>query len=154
MINHKHWHYDRDWGWQPIKATKIKVLEFIYDRKVVDSHDLMNRFGYTYSSARCRLSQLRKEGFIATFDRGQWCLTEKAYKKLRYHGVFNRKEAEQLRRKRQAEGRVWFIDVGGRIRMAKDDGELAVAVTFDEAKRIVEELRKAGLIQRKVYRLL
>jgi len=81
-----------------------------------------------------RLSQLRKEGFTERLDRGQWCLTDKVYKKLRYHGVLQRKEAEKVRRQRQAEGRVWFIDAGGRIRMARNDGELAVAITFQEAK--------------------
>jgi len=145
MVNHKHWHYDRDHGWQPIKARKIQVLEFIYDRKVVTSYDLMNRFGYTYSSSRCRLSQLRKEGFIANFDRGQWCLTEKAYKKLRYHGILKRKQAERLKRARWAERRIFFIDVGGKIRVARDN-ELQNAVTVGEAKRLVTQLRREGLI--------
>jgi hypothetical protein len=135
MINHKHWHYDRHWGWQPIKARKLDVLEFIYDREFVTAYDLVHQFEYKYSSARCRLSQLRKEGFIVSFDRGQWCLTDKAYKKLRYHGVLQRKEAEELRRRRRAEGRLWLVDVGGKVRMARNDGELAVAITFQEAKK-------------------
>ena len=145
MINHQHWHYDRHHEWQPIKARKLQVLEFIYDREFVTAYDLMDRFGYRYSSARCRLSQLRKEGFTERLARGQWCLTDKAYRKLRYHGVFRRKEAEELRRQRQAEGRLWFVDAG-RIRMARNDGELAVAVTLNEALKAVRELRKEGLI--------
>ena len=144
MINHQHWHYDRHWGWQPIKARKLEVLEFIYDREFVTAYDLMNRFGYRDSSARCRLAQLRKEGFIASFGRGQWCLTDKAYKKLDYHGVLQRKEAEELRRQRQAEGRVWFIDVGGRVRTAKNVNEMLL--TFDEAIKIARELREEGLV--------
>ena len=40
MINHKHWHYDRHQGWQPIKARKLQVLEFIYDREFVTAYDL------------------------------------------------------------------------------------------------------------------
>ena len=146
MINHKHWHYDRHWEWQPIKARKLDVLEFIHDKEIVTAYDLMNEFGYRYSSARCRLCQLRKEGFIVPFGRGQWCLTDKAYRKLHYHGVFRRKEAEKLRRQRQAEGRLWLVDVGGKVRMARNDGELAVAITFQEAKKIVEELRAEGLV--------
>ena len=86
MINHKHYHYDRHWGWQPIKARKLEVLEFIHDREIVTAYDLMEQFGYRYSSARCRLCQLRKEGFIERlFGRGEWGLTEKGYRKLDYH---------------------------------------------------------------------
>jgi len=143
MINHKHWHYDRHWGWQPIKARKLDVLEFIHDREIVTAYDLMEQFGYTYSSARCRLSQLKKEGFTERLDRGQWCLTDKAYRKLRYHGVLQRKEAEELRRQRQAEGRVWFIDFG-RVRTAKNVNEMLL--TFDEAIKIARELKEEGLV--------
>ena len=143
MINHKHWHYDRHHGWQPIKARKLDVLEFIHDREFVTAYDLMDQFGYTYSSARCRLSQLRKEGFTERSDRGQWCLTEKGYKKLDYYGVLDRKEAERVRRQRQAEGRVWFIEAG-RVRTAKNVNEMLL--TFDEAIKIARELKKEGLV--------
>lgn len=84
MINHKHWHYDRHWEWQPIKARKIKVLEFIDDKETVTAHDLVNEFGYTYNSARCRLSQLRKDGYIEPLLRGQWCLANRGYEKIYY----------------------------------------------------------------------
>ena len=147
MVNHQHWHYDRHWGWQPIKARKLEVLKFIYDREIVTAYDLMNEFGYTYSSARCRLCQLRKEGFIQPlFMRGQWGFTDKLYRKLDYHGMIEKKPDERLRRQRRAEGRLWFIDVGGRVRMARDDGELAVAVTLNEALKIARELKKEGLL--------
>ena len=146
MINQKHWHYDRHWGWQPIKARKLEVLKFIYDREVVTAYDLMNQFGYTYSSARCRLSQLRKEGFIQPlFMRGTWGLTEKGYRKLDYHGMIEKKPDERLRTQRRQEGRLWFID-DGRVRMARNDGELFVALTLNEAIRIVRELKQEGLI--------
>jgi len=143
MVNHKHWHYDRHWGWQPIKARKLQVLEFIHDREIITAYDLTNEFGYTCSSARCRLSQLKKEGFIVSCGRGQWCLTEKGYKKLDYYGVLDRKEAEKLRRQRQAEGRLWFVDAG-RVRMAKNVNEMLL--TFDEAIKIARELREEGLV--------
>ena len=147
VINHKHWHYDRHGGWQPIKARKLEVLKFIHDNENVTPHDLMEQFGYTYSSARCRLCQLRKEGFIQPlFLRGQWGLNEKGYRKLDYHGMIEKKPDERLRRQRRAEGRLWFIDVGGRIRMARDDDELAVAVTLNEALKIARELKKEGLL--------
>ena len=91
VINHRHNHYDRHWGWQPIKAKKIEVLEFIYDIEVMTAHDLIEQFDYTYSGAGCRLSQLRKDGLIACLQRGQWCLTDRAYGKLDYYGVLKRK---------------------------------------------------------------
>lgn len=143
MVNHQQMHYDRHRGWQPVKARKIDVLEFIYDRKVVTSYDLMEQFGYTYSSARCRLCQLRKEGFIQQVTTGHWCLTDKGYNKLDYRGVIKRKEDEKERFKRQAEGRVWFVD-HGRVRTAKNVNEMLL--TFDEAMRAVRKLKEEGLL--------
>ncbi len=146
MVKRKQNHYDRYWGWQPIKARKLEVLKFIHDREIVTAYDLMNEFGYTYSSARCRLCQLRKEGFIQPLVmRGEWCLTDKGYRKLDYHEVLEKEPDEPLRKQRQQEGRLWFIDMG-RIRMAKNDGELLVALTLDEAIRIVRELKEEGLV--------
>ena len=128
---------------QPVKAKKIDLLEFIYDKESVAAGNLMEQFDYTYSGAHSRLSQLRKGGLIQELTKGRWCLTEKAYKKLDYHGVLKRKEDEKERIKRQEEGKLWFID-GGRIRMAKNVNEMLL--TFDEAIRIARELRKEGLI--------
>ena len=143
MVNHQQMHYDRHRGWQPVKAKKIDVLEFIYDRQVISSHDLMEQFEYTYSSARCRLCQLRKEGFIQQVTTGRWCLTNRGYDKLDYRGVIKRKEDEKERIKRQAEGRVWFVD-DGRIRTAKNVSEMLL--TFDEAMRAVRKLKEEGLL--------
>jgi len=42
---------------QPIKAKKIDILEFIYDREAVAADDLMEQFDYTYSGAHSRLSR-------------------------------------------------------------------------------------------------
>lgn len=145
MVNHQQMHYDRHRGWQPVKARKIDVLEFIYDREVVTSYDLMEEFEYTYSSARCRLSQLRKEGFIQQVTRGQWYLTDRGYDKLDYRGVIKRKEEEKLRIKRQAEGRVWYIE-NGIIRTAKNVNEMLL--TLDEAKRAFRELKQEGFLYR------
>jgi len=138
-------HYDRHRGWQPVKARKIDVLEFIYDSEVVTSYDLMEEFEYTYSSARCRLSQLRKEGFIQQVTRGQWCLTDRGYEKLGYRGVIKRKEEEKLRIERQAEGRVWYIE-NGIIRTAKNVNEMLL--TLDEAKRAFRKLKQEGFLYR------
>jgi uncharacterized coiled-coil protein SlyX len=111
LINHKHWHFDRHWEWQPVKATKIDVLKFIDEQDKVTAHDLVSRFGYTYSSARCRLSQLKKEGYIEPLLRGEWCLSNRGYKKIRYlqsrsHDLEQRKreqENEAGRLKQQVE---------------------------------------------------
>jgi len=146
MINHQHWHYDRYWGWQPIKARKLEVLKFIYDREIVTSDDLMNEFGYTDSSARCRLCQLRREGFIVPYARGQWCVTDKAQDKLRYHGVLPNNEPEQVKRKAVEEGRVWVIGASGRPRLAREASEFGLAFTYDEIKAIFQRLRRDGLV--------
>ena len=126
-----------------VKARKINVLEFIYDREAVTARDLMGKFGYTYSGARSRLSQLRKQGFIQQVTKGHWRLTNRGYDKLNYHGVLKRKEDERERIKRQAEGRVWFID-NGRLRTAKNVSEMLL--TFDEAITATRELKKEGFL--------
>jgi len=128
---------------QPVKARKIDLLEFIYDREVVTADDLMEQFGYTYSGAHSRLSQLSKQGLIQQLTKGRWCLTEKGCNKLDYHGVIKIKEDEEERAKRQAEGRVWFID-NGRIRTAKNVSEMLL--TLDEAITATRELKKEGLL--------
>jgi predicted transcriptional regulator len=112
-------------------------------REAVTADDLMEKFGYTYSGAHSRLSQLSKQGFIQQVTKGRWCLTEKGYNKLDYHGVLKRKEDEQERIKRQAEGRVWYID-NGRLRIAKNVSEMLL--TFDEAMRAVRKLKKEGFL--------
>ena len=146
MVNQQHLHYDRYGGWQPVKARKLEVLGFIYDRETVAAYDLVEQFGYTYSSARGRLCRLGKEGLTVPFGRGRWCLTQKAYDKLSYYGILKKKPDERLRIERQAEGRTWLIGPGGRMRTARNDSELAVAVTLNEALRIARELRKDNLI--------
>ena len=128
---------------QPVKARKIDLLEFIYDREAVTADDLMEKFGYTYSGAHSRLSQLSKQGFIQQLTKGWWCLTEKGYNKLDYHGVLKRKGDERERIKRQAEGRVWFVD-NGRIRTAKNVSEMPL--TLDEAIAATRELKKEGFL--------
>jgi len=57
--------------------------------------------------------------------------------------VLKRKEDKKERIKRQAEGRVWFID-NGRIRMAKNVNEMLL--TFDEAMRARQKLKEAGFL--------
>jgi len=126
-----------------VKARKIDLLEFIYGREAVTADDLMERFGYTYSGAHSRLSQLSKQGFIQQLTKGRWCLTEKGCDKLDYRGVLKKKEDERERIRRQAEGRVWFVD-SGRPRTAKNVNEMLL--TLDEAMRATRELKKEGFL--------
>jgi len=147
VINHqkdkeKIWHYDRWGGWQLIKATKLTVLLFIYEREMVTAFDLIQQFDYTYISAHCRLSELKREGFIQRIGGGHWCLSDRGYDKLDHSGVLKGKADETLRRERQEEGRVWFIE-NNKMRMAKNVGEMLL--TLAEAKKAIRELKEARL---------
>ncbi len=147
MINHQKdkeriWHYDRFGGWQPIKTTKLTVLEFIYGREMITAFDLIQQFDYTYSSAHCRLSLLKREGFIQQIGGGHWCLSDRGFDKLDHCGSLKRKADEKLRREGQAEGGVWFIE-DGKVRMARTVGEMLL--TLDEAKKVIRELKEARL---------
>jgi len=53
-------------------------------------------------------------------------------------------ERHYQRIERQAEGRVWFIGAGGRIRTAKNVNEMLL--THEEALKIARELRKDNLV--------
>jgi len=86
---------------------------------------------------------MSKQGFIQQLTKGRWCLTEKGCDKLDYRSVLKRKEDERERIKRQAEGRVWFVD-SGRIRTAKSVSEMLL--TLDEAITATRELKKEGLV--------
>lgn len=145
VVNHqtnkeKIWHYDKWGGWQPIKATKLTVLLFIYDREMVTAFDLMEQFDYTYISAHCRLSDLKKEGFIQRTGAGHWCLSDRGFDKLDHSGSLKSKADEVVRLKRQAEGRVWYIE-DNKMRMAKTVGEMLL--TLVEAKEAIRELKEA-----------
>ncbi|GAI50323.1 unnamed protein product, partial [marine sediment metagenome] len=147
MVNHQKlkkeiWHYDRFGGWQPIKATKLTVLLFIYGREMITAFDLIEEFDYTYSSAHCRLSQLKREGFVKRTGGGHWCLSDRGYDKLDHSGVLKGKADEKLRRERQAEGRVWYIE-DDKMWMAKNVGEMLL--TLAEAKKVIRELKEARL---------
>lgn len=147
MINHqkdkeKIWHYDRWGGWQLIKATKLTVLEFIYGREMITAFDLIQEFDYTYSSAHCRLSLLKREGFIQRTGGGHWCLSDRGFDKLDHSGVLKGKADEKLRRERQAAGKVWYTE-DGKMRMAKNVDEMLL--TLAEAKKVIRELKEARL---------
>ena len=72
--------------WRPIKATKREVLKFFDEKEVVTSWMLMDRFEYTYKTARDRLYRLHREGLIEPlFIRGTWGLTQKGVRRLMYY---------------------------------------------------------------------
>lgn len=68
--------------WRPCKATKIEVLTFIRERKVIVRFDLVERFGLKPSSAKWRLWTLAKQGLIEPLDRGSWSLRLDYYGRL------------------------------------------------------------------------
>ena len=80
------------------KARKKEFLEFIRKREIITAYDLMGEFSYSYSYACKRLSLLKKQGLTddmgntPSTHRGQWCLTEKGYKKLHF---LQQREEEQ-----------------------------------------------------------
>jgi len=147
VVNHqknkeKIWHYDRFGGWQPIKATKLTVLALIFDREMVTAFDLIQQFDYTYSSAHCRLSLLKKKGFVQRTGGGHWCLSDRGFDKLDHSGSLKSKADEELRCERQAEGKVWYIE-DGKMRMARNIDEMLL--TLAEAKEAIRELKEARL---------
>lgn len=72
------------------KATKKEFLEYIRKREMITAYDLMGEFGYSYSYTCKKLSLLKKQGLTddmgntPSTHRGQWCLTEKGYKRLHF----------------------------------------------------------------------
>jgi len=68
-----------------IKATKLQVLEFIEERRLVWVYEIEQKFGYTDRSARKRLERLKKDGLVINMTRGCWELTVEGYRKLRHY---------------------------------------------------------------------
>ena len=46
--------------WQPRRATKLEILQFIESKRIIFIFDLVERFGYTYYTAVNRLSLRHK----------------------------------------------------------------------------------------------
>jgi hypothetical protein len=118
-------------------------------REIITPYDLVERFGYTYSYACKKLSLLKRQSLVMDLGntpstyRGQWCLTDKGYRRLYYLsrklGVPTERKRREWRewyqeeaRKPFEEQRVWWIDGVG-ARMIKE-GERSV--TLAEAKQM------------------
>ena len=68
-----------------ILATKLDILKFIMERKLVWAYELEEKFGYGPGSVAVRLSRLKKAGLVINMTEGCWELTEVGYSKLRYY---------------------------------------------------------------------
>jgi len=126
------------------KATKKELLEFMWERKIITAHDLIARFGYSYSYACKRLSLLKKRGLVEDMGdtpsthRGQWCLTEKGHKKL-YFLQQREKERKAVTKKEERLEREEVIRLKKRV---------------EELEELVKIFTGPGGLQGEVSRLL
>ena len=67
------------------KASKLEVLEFINERGVISSFDLMERFNYTRGGASAMLSWLKREKLVENDRRGEWTITDDGLRRLIYY---------------------------------------------------------------------
>ena len=68
------------------RASKLLVLEFIYQREIVTCLDLIKEFGYTPGGAWSVLSWLKKQGLVINEERGEWTITDDGINRLIYYG--------------------------------------------------------------------
>jgi len=140
------------------KAKKWQFLSFIEDKEIITPRDLMERFNYTYSYACKKLSLFKKQGLVwdlgntpSTY-RGQWCLTDKGYKRLYYLcrklGVLTERKKKEWRewveeemRKPFRKRRIWWVGADG-LRMVKE-GERGI--TLSEAKEAAQLNRRFSI---------
>ena len=69
------------------RATKIETLQFIRSKEVIETSDLVERFGYAPTTARNKLYRLEEKGLVEKLGtrRGAYCLTVEAHRRLEYH---------------------------------------------------------------------
>jgi len=68
------------------KASKLEILEFIYEKEIVSPADLVERFGYTRLGASWMLTWLKKQRLVINERRGEWTLTDQGMRRLIYYG--------------------------------------------------------------------
>lgn len=70
-----------------IRATKIQTLEFIRSKEVIDWSDLVEKFGYSPTTAMNKIYRLEKNKLLEKLGtrRGAFCLTVEAHRRLEYH---------------------------------------------------------------------
>ena len=79
--------------------TKLEILTFIRDRKIIWIRDLVSEFGYEYWGAVSRLKRLCREGLVTAIyvrglNQGRYVLTERGYARIDY--LTEVKQASQL----------------------------------------------------------
>lgn len=68
------------------KASKLEILEFIYEKEIVSPADLVERFGYTRLGAGSMLSWLKSQRLVINERRGEWTITDEGMRRLIYFG--------------------------------------------------------------------
>ena len=68
------------------KASKLEILEFIYEKEIISPSDLVNRFGYTLDGAGSMLSWLKSQRLVINERRGEWTITDEGMRRLIYFG--------------------------------------------------------------------
>ena len=70
-----------------IRATKLQTLLFVQRKDIVETSDLVEKFGFSPRQARKKLSRLAKKGLLEKvhIDSKAYCLTVEAYRRLEYH---------------------------------------------------------------------
>ena len=68
------------------KASKLEILEFIYEKEIISPSDLVNRFGYTLDGAGSMLSWLKSQRLVINERRGEWTITDEGIRRLIYYG--------------------------------------------------------------------
>ena len=68
------------------RATKLEVLQFIYEKEIIGPSDLVNRFGYSRGGADWMLSWLKSQRLVINERRGEWTITDTGIRRLIYYG--------------------------------------------------------------------
>ncbi len=69
-----------------IRASRIEVLNFIRERKIVRYYELAEKFHFSEGYAALLLTRLKKARLVINMTKGCWELTEEGYSRLKYHG--------------------------------------------------------------------
>lgn len=67
------------------KASKLEILEFIEQKEIINSLDLVERFGYTLGGAGSILTWLKSQKLVINDRRGEWTLTDEGVSRLIYY---------------------------------------------------------------------
>jgi hypothetical protein len=68
------------------KISKIDFLAYIKSQDFVEIWQLRDKFNFLEKYVSQRLWRLKKQELVINMFHGQWELTEKGYRRLRYYG--------------------------------------------------------------------